>query len=235
MVYSSALNLDAIVYYAKGRDLMPRDVVALPPRLDIPIARRTVAGAAIYLSSDALLPDDAVYAGGHMTKRRDGHDVDHMAGKFSRAGGPGRDMLKRIPLVNAPFVRWICVGNRRRLKAWLKQITALGGLRGHGYGRVARWDLDYVEGDFDAAIVAEGQALRAIPASWCTDPHHVIPLPHHPPYWHRRSIAPCVPRGRPLRLTDAALAQVMHRYDPAPPADVPDWFEAMGQLGENRG
>lgn len=99
----------------------------------------------------------------------------------------------RLPLrvSSASKVVWFVGGSKRRnLKSLLDSVHSLGKKRGHGFARIARWEIDEVEHDWSwFADTEHGRLLmRVLP--WCDElPRDMIGGKrwyggYASPYWH---------------------------------------------------
>ena len=205
MVWHRGLNLDALAVSTLcdvDADIPTRRSASTPEPPRIPISYLRHNGERVYLSSDAMLPRDARFAKTHWVRRRDDQDIHRMTRKINRAGGVDRDKMVRGRLALATHVGWQFWSMNPN---WLyrlmeSRVDALGGLRAHGYGRVAGWEISRVEDGKPAmAWIYEGLTLRALPVDWLADGMDATWLPVRPPYWHQSSLVMAAPAGSPVR------------------------------------
>lgn len=169
-------------------------------RPSIPVASLTYGGATVRLCSAAELAPDARRYGAHITRRRDGSDLDYLTRPINPRSGTDRDVMLRLPAAASSYVRWYAVGRRRPVKQMLRRCHAIGAVRRDGFGAVASWEVEEIDGPSSLALVAHGRARRHIPAAWCVTPVDVQRLPLAAPYWHPSSVAPAVSLGATVEL-----------------------------------
>lgn len=174
--------------------------VIRPP---LPIVVRRFEDDPVHLASAEEWPEDARRRSGHLTRRRDPDDLDHLTRPIQTASGPDRDVMLRFPVVEAATVSWVAVGDRSGVVSLLKRVPAIGSIRRHGYGVVLGWDVEVVRGaDPASVLVSRGVARRHLPASWCEAPQAVTVGAWRAPYWHPSSIGARVTRGTPTGLRE---------------------------------
>lgn len=164
----------------------------------IPVLDLHCRGQTVALCSAEILPPEARRTSDHLTRRRDGEDLDYLTAPVATRSGPGRDVMLRFPIVETPWVEWLAVGRRGKpIRSVLgRRAQSVGMLRRHGYGVVREWTADKVEGQIEAAIVAGGLARRNLPASWCDAAEVIENVPTRAPYWHPAMINHGVRAGR---------------------------------------
>lgn len=103
-------------------------------------------------------------------------------------------------------IAWLCVGDRRGIKSLLKYVPAVGKKCAHGYGRVARWEVERLGAvphdrwpwwcDSDGGPVL----MRPLPDGWVGLPANLIGARADfgacsDPYWHQdrygEIVSPC--------------------------------------------
>lgn len=215
VVASQDVHLDGLLAFAvharegRGIDIDRRTPVREIRQYQLPLARIVVGSSWVWAASAWVLPRSAQPHGHHMTRRRDGVDVDEIARPFVRGYGPGRDILRRREAVLASSVYWLCVGDREEVLGLLTLCGSLGGLRGHGAGVVTSWAADEVDASGSRCIIgASGAAARHIPATWCERMDEAQRLACRPPYWHPGMQERAVRAGVPVTLIRAACAAV---------------------------
>lgn len=179
-----------------GRASDPSEIA----RPTIPVASITHAGLTVYACSAAELSPDARRYGSHLTRRRDGADLDYLTHALNPRSGTDRDVMLRLPAAATEWVRWYAVGRRRPVKEMLRRCQSVGAVRRDGYGAVAAWEIDELDGPPALAIVAGGMARRHLPAAWCVAPRDVQRAPVRAPYWHSSSVVPAVRVGADVEL-----------------------------------
>lgn len=205
VVVTDALHLDGILSAVHpdcvGGGLTrtcAEDEIARPP---IPLVARSAYGEEVYLCSAEEWPEGARRRSGHLTRRRDGDDLDRLTKPVQTASGPARDVLLRFPVVEAPWVRWIAVGGPEGIERLIRRARSVGSQRRQGYGEVLRWEVrEMAEAKPMEAIVSSGAARRHLPAAWCEAPEIVDVGAVRPPYWHPSSRGPRVRRGTPTGI-----------------------------------
>jgi len=211
VVVTDALHLDGILAAAHpdcvGGHLTRTCDASEIIRPRLPIVARSAYGEEVYLCSAEEWPADARRRSGHLTKRRDGEDLDHLTLPVQTASGPGRDVMLRHPVVEAPWMRWIAVGSVQGIRKLLRRAEAVGSLRRHGYGMVLAWEVRKQDGVAPIEVlIAAGAARRHLPAAWCDAPKIVDVGAIRPPYWHPCSRGPRVRRGVPTGLHETTIA-----------------------------
>lgn len=208
------LHLDAIMV-ARADGIAGRHITRSCPaaeivRPKIPVCAVTFGGHTVALCSSEILPTEGVRRSEHLTRRRDGGDLDYLAAPIETRSGPGRDMMVRFPTVETPYLEWWCIGTRRGVRKLLSsRVAAVGMLLRHGYGRVHEWVVDTMPDDpVSVALVAGGVARRNLPASWCDSDEIVEQVPISPPYWHPSSVAPGLRAGRRTGLAADLLREL---------------------------
>lgn len=187
-----------------GRGSSPGEIV----RPTIPVASLTYGGATVHLCSAAELAPDARRYGAHITRRRDGADLDFLTRPINPRSGTDRDVMLRLPAAASAYVRWYAVGRRRPVKQMLRRCSAIGAVRRDGFGAVASWEVEEVAEPLSLSIVAHGRARRHLPASWCTDPVGVQRAPVVAPYWHQSSVVSAACVGAPVELAPEIVARL---------------------------
>lgn len=118
--------------------------------------------------------------------------------------GNGAFKSYRLPLKTqcVASVVWFCRGHRRPIKSLLRSVHSLGKKRSIGYGRVAKWELVDVDGDYSWFATAEdGRVVLMRPLPNCEQlPANLVGQRAGfgaccPPYWHaprwREIVTPC--------------------------------------------
>ena len=233
MIWHRGLNLDALCVAAimqNDGEVPTRQSPNVPALPHIPVPRVAHHGQAVYLSSDAMLPAGTRFERVHWVRRKDAQDINRLTRPFNRAGGPDRDAMKSGRLALTETVAWQLW---TKYPNWLidlltERIQSLGGLRSHGYGRVAEWRIKLVDvGHPELAWVEEGVTLRALPVDWLQIPVMPTRLSVRPPYWHQSSLAMAAPVGSQSELTNEVI-QLLNsdrflKRKPKPPAsETPD-------------
>lgn len=206
------LHMDAIlVAVARGETKEPinrashHDAIARPP---IPIASLTYAGHEIYMCTAAEVAPEARRSREHLTRRRDGIDLDHLVGRVDTRSGPGRDVMMPYAVWLTPYLEWICVGSRQGIRSMIRsRVTHVGIFRRHGMGEVARWDFTVADGENPVDVLArDSRARRNLPAEWCREADVFESVPVRAPYWHPSTRALGVMAGRSAKPADEVVA-----------------------------
>lgn len=172
----------------------------------IPACSLTYGGHAVVLCSAEVLPPEARRRSEHLTRRRDGEDIDYLDRPVDTRSGPGRDVMLRFPVVETPYVEWWCVGRRKAVRRLIaRRIQSIGATRRHGYGVVRRWEIETTDEPVSSVLVAGGVARRNLPAEWCDSEEIVESVPVAAPYWHPANVVPGLRAGRRTGLTDGVL------------------------------
>lgn len=204
-VFTSPVNLDGLVIYAMCRqdEVVPDKPMlrgnACPELPDcIPIDSCVRDGIRVFFSSDMQYEADGMLADG-MVRSRDGVDLESLARKkLNVSGGVWKNMQKTLPLLACSEVWWDGYGDMDTCLHYLrKQVTSVGAMRGQGYGRIAKWSGRSLSGQRNDTWFhrERGVTLRTLPATWVNSSAETVPMPVTPPYWHKDSIKPCVPKG----------------------------------------
>lgn len=59
-------------------------------------------------------------------------------------------------------IEWFCFGNKDMIKKYLALVTNIGKKRSQGWGRVAKWEVEYWPEDWSE--MKDGKPMRALPA-----------------------------------------------------------------------
>jgi len=205
---SEPLHLDAIAASCapgvRGQRLTRTCDAADIVRPRLPIASVTCAGHEVYVCSAAEVAPDAQRSREHLTRRRDGTDLDYLSAPVDTRSGPGRDVMLPVSVWLTPYVEWWAVGDRRGVRKLVeRRTTHVGALRRHGYGAVREWAFERMDGtDPIGVLVTCGRARRNLPTAWCTMPELVERVPVSPPYWHPSTVVDGVLAGRHTDITD---------------------------------
>jgi hypothetical protein len=142
----------------------------------------------------------------HIAKRLAVEHADLLREKQRLVVAMGNSTFKsyRLPLMLRGVARivWFALAHRRPVLKLLKSVVALGKKRSLGYGRVERWEAEYV-GDDDWSWVAQSEAgpvlMRPLPI--CDElPCGLLGAKAdygavQPPYWHpdryTERVVPC--------------------------------------------
>lgn len=209
-----SLHLDGIMWSA-SREKRKRQ--KKQPRL--PAWSITLYGHTVTLAS-AMLPGSWSMDHTAFTKRRDGVDVQHLAGSLHRGLGPGKDKIVKRALIDPGedgCLEWYCVAGRRRpVYKLLKRALMIGRDIGSGYGRVCRWEVKSLETeDLTPVLVdSDGRAVRNLPPRWCTSYSDTRMGALESPYWEGHEEV--VPVGAQVEL-DPELVRELQKARERPP------------------
>lgn len=195
---SDPLHLDAILHAAWTRRHAKTGAYGLTRRSQQVIHSRLplLRHGAVWACSAWIWPPEMEIRRTRMSGRKDPADIWHHAGRHVYGSGPGRDICRPVTLCVAPSVSWLACGDRRGVRDAIKAVDAIGGLRGHGYGRVERWEIKTIGAPDTARAVHDGQrALRHLPESACSWAERTEHGAVMPPYWHPSSRRSRVPEG----------------------------------------
>lgn len=163
----------------------------------LPIASIEYAGYAIRICTAAEMAPDARRAREHLTRRRDGTDLDYLTRSVETRSGSGRDVMMPYAIWLTPWVEWWCIGQRQGIRSMIaRRVTHVGMLRRHGMGSVARWEIEKMDAAPASMLVQSGRARRNLPRDWCSQPEAIEIVPVSPPYWHPASRTAGVAAGR---------------------------------------
>lgn len=172
--------------------------IVRPP---LPIVALTHAGHQIHVCTAAEVAPDARRSREHLTRRRDGADLDYLTERVDTRSGPGRDVMMPYAVWLTPYVEWWCVGGRQGVRSMIeRRVTHVGMVRRHGMGSVARWEFTRTDESPCSLLVQRGRARRNLPTAWCEAPELVERVPVSAPYWHPSVFVPGVMVGRQTDL-----------------------------------
>ncbi len=170
--------------------------------LELPVARKTFGGCAIYRCSSPIV--DTRHEGREFVTKRLAveHAGDlHPSQRLSVAVGNSTFKSYRLPLkVTRPSeVVWFCHGHRQPIHKLLKRVTAIGRKRSVGYGRVSQWLVEEIDEDYSLfAMEPQGRPVLMRPLPLCSElPGDLLGWRQdfagiRPPYWHPDRFAECV-------------------------------------------
>lgn len=147
-------------------------------------------------ASDIIIPD-GVKRGSVAARRM--VDVDDMvrhtdAARLKTSSGKLKPKDKTYPTIFAHGYQWYAVGDPDGVHEYLREVTHIGKLTGHGQGRVKRWQVDEI--DEDRSIVHGGRLMRTMPESFCEADRATVRDTIRPLYWHpSRQVERCYPSG----------------------------------------
>ena len=184
--------LDALLMWARSRELGLPPVVAGEPRdtLEIPIV--LAPGGRFHLCSHSLLAVERHATA--WTRRRFPVREAQLFGaasvrRIGLAVGPTKSY--NLPLevghLGGDRLEWYAVGDAAEVRRLLALVVALGKKRGHGFGAVERWEVEPAEPWGDGfPVVRDGRALRPLPSDWpgLVEPELAVRT-LSPPYWDR--------------------------------------------------
>jgi len=211
IVYAlDGMHLDGILAAAAYRDLDERTRRRIPPLsadwvidLRLPLARWAVDvgdapvpdGRLLWKHSDGrevwgwcASVEVAEWLGQGVAEVRKKPVLDEMR-RYSEAksaqinGGPLKGYNLRMPTAFARSVSWHALGDPVAIARLLdRHIGAIGKKRGHGWGTVARWEVEQI--DTDQSIARDGVLARRLPAQ-CGIVGRPVTGAIRPPYHHR--------------------------------------------------
>ncbi len=174
-------------------------------QIHIPIMRREIGGVNVAMCSSPIMAPTQDEWVDHYGKQLSVENASMLAEDKRLVVATGNSTYKsyRLPLRvrRVDKVVWFCKGTRRAIKSLLRSVTSLGKKRSQGYGRVARWELEYVDGD--SYWFADSDAGRVLmrPLPQCGElPSDLIGCKQDfgacaAPYWHperyREIMLPC--------------------------------------------
>lgn len=155
----------------------------------------------IYACSIWQFPHSAKVSTATWTRRRDPQDKEQRIRRID-PGGPERDLLLSRCSVATPYVEWLAIGNRRKVKDLLRRIRSVGCVRSHGWGTVDKWEIERVDASVVDTITKGQKAARNIPLSMLerVEPSNVEMLAVEPPYWLPAMRVPAVRPGTKVEL-----------------------------------
>lgn len=192
-------HLDALLEFEMAQRLglaqkIRRECAAPPPgEIHIPMLRQSYGGVGVACCSSPIYAPRSTFRE-HIAKRL---AVEHapLLSENSRlvvATGNATYKSYRLPLtmIDCERVVWLCEADRRPLLKLLKSVTSIGKKRGIGYGRIAKWEAEDVEGDCWWFGNRDGCAVLMRPLPWCEQlPKNLVGARRDfgacsPPYWH---------------------------------------------------
>ena len=205
-------SLLAFVLFSRSSIVPPTRETPLEQLRDceLPLARVETRGARITMCT-SMLVGGAARSLTYQTRRRDAEDVDRLARSFCPSMGPGRERLRRIPLVEASEVRFRGVGDVAEVASIVRHVRHLGKERGAGHGRVLEWSWRTVDDVDPAQVLLDGQgaALRHLPLEWCRETDGRTGLAAvEQPYWHPGRQRAAVLVGTKVELHEDVLQAV---------------------------
>lgn len=171
--------------------------------IHLPVAVVAIGNHRVPVCAAWEFPLEARLSTTQWTRRKDGEDIAQRARKVS-ASSPERPQLNRGDVIETPWAEWLTWGSRREVRKALDLVHSVGGLRGHGYGTVASWEVEIAEHDPQRCWIEEGRAVRNLPASAITAARSaLVSVSVQPPYW-----LPCMHTPGVVPGVDASLNAV---------------------------
>lgn len=166
-----------------------------PPygEIHIPMLRRRIGGVLVPCCSAPICSPE-IETVEHCAKRLAVEHSGLVAGDKRRIVATGNNAYKsyRLPLHLRIVHRivWFAIARRRHVLKLLKSVQSLGRKRSYGYGRVDRWEAEYVDQDWSwFASCDQGQVLmRPLPLCEALPDDLIGSRPDFgavaPPMWH---------------------------------------------------
>ena len=200
----------------KGADVPPGYKVdrghPCPDTSGIPIAMaRTPAGPFRVARCTSPVPDVPTHDGvDHVAKRIGVEHAGLLAAEDRRVVATTNGWTKsyRLPLRVRAVARvaWLCVGSRREILKLLRYVPGVGKKVAHGYGRVARWEVERIGAPphrhwpWWVGSPAGPVLMRPLPLAWDGLPEGLLGYRRDfgactDPYWHQdrytEVVVPC--------------------------------------------
>lgn len=102
----------------------------------------------------------------------------------------GEYKAKKMPVFYrvAREITWYCLGDPGTIRALLSCVTHIGKYLVQGWGRVMRWEVEYVDEDW--SVWMNGRLTRGVPARLAPDHSRTEYYGLRPPYFDRRNQFP---------------------------------------------
>lgn len=161
--------------------------------IHLPLLRIRIGGLLVPCCSSPILSPirEAVE---HFAKRFAAEHAEMMAPDKRRIIATGNSSLKsyRLPLRTRACDRivWFVKGHRRPIKSLLRGVVSIGKKRSFGYGRVQRWELEWIDQDWSWFALSEQGTVLMRPLPLCDElPRDLIGYRDdfgacQSPYWH---------------------------------------------------
>jgi hypothetical protein len=173
--FALAGKLRTIAESSRGRHrydaLRPRGMpVAEPGQIPSPFVRERIDGLPVSRVSFGVAAgrEDVAHFGRAFPMERAGLLAEDQRIKIATTGGPYRSFRLPLRLLHCGRIGWFAALRERPgvLRHVLKQIDAVGKKTAHGWGRVARWEVEPVDEDLSWYAPAEAGPvlMRALPA-----------------------------------------------------------------------
>lgn len=119
--------------------------------------------------------------------------------KIYLGSGPFRSYILKQPYIPCKEVVYYVYGDIDIIRQFIEEyLVGLGNDIRIGFGVIR--DIVFEQTNEDWSIVANGIAMRPIPASMCEEYEETAYLPYKAPYWSPRNVILCVPPGARCKL-----------------------------------
>jgi len=178
----------------------------------LPLAVIPIGEWSVSLCTSWELPESALLGSAYWTRRKDSIDIGFRERKVSPSS-PERNQLNRADLIGAGSVSWFCWGEGNGILDLLLLVTNLGGLRAHGYGEIASWEVESIGIDPTWLWERDGFANRNLPLPICRGHNaaDVEALAFQAPYWLPCMRAPGIRSGSSVVLGGTA-GELIRKY-----------------------
>jgi len=123
------------------------------------------------------------------------HLLDTPKQKIDISRGLYRAYAMRMPYIPAKTATFYVRGDLKETLRLLSYLPGLGKKVAYGYGMYRSVSVEETLGD--CSLVKDGVAMRPLPLAMFNSLDQMM-LAYKPPYWDKRSVAPCVPPGAKL-------------------------------------
>ncbi len=151
---------------AKQQRLVPPRSVSEIVRIDLPI--EIEPDGRFHLASEAHCSPELLARTEYIHKRPPVAELATLTNQKTVNIKAGIDKAWRVPRPGELYrtLTWWCVGKPVPIRDLLRHVTAIGGRRRHGVGRVSEWTVTDCEAWDGFPCVRDGVPLRPLPPDW---------------------------------------------------------------------
>lgn len=177
-----------------------------PGSIHLPMLRGAIGGVSMIPRCSSPIVQTSTLRHEHFAKRIGVENADMLRDDSRLVVAVGNSWTKsyRLPLVvrNVDRVVWFCGGSKRdTLYSLLRRVPAIGKKRSQGFGRVARWQVEWCDHDYSWFAPSAGGTVLMRPLPACDElPKDLVGCRPDfaaclSPYWHpdrfREVLIPC--------------------------------------------
>ncbi|HOJ95007.1 MAG TPA: hypothetical protein PK390_07190 [Fervidobacterium nodosum] len=202
------VSFDGLIAHLMMMDAFGQDFFITPKKLDLspylPHNQRLLpilkTGDIYHTSVSQFIPHSIKIT--QIYKRFEERWSENLKNKTIRLGsGHFRMYAMKQPYVPCKEVIYYVNGDMDLIRQLIEQyLVGLGNDIRIGFGMIR--DVVFEETEEDYSLVAEGIAMRPIPATMCEEYDDSAYLPYKAPYWSPRNVVLCVPPGARCKLKD---------------------------------